>query len=430
MATVASVAVAAALLAGCSTSSQGTSALPGSGSGSSQPMGHSQGHHGNPYSPFMIKGKMSELSELKYQVAGKLPAPAVPRAMKQLLKNYENSKRPALKFHRNSHVGAWAINSDFGYMLGFKANLKKGVTAVDLESNGCGYDPVTVKVDSSSSAWAVCSYNNDFSGSTVQQYSSTGVLQNTYSWSYNGCPYGYYCEFSEAEGFDSGISSNTVYGANTFSEAYYCVEVYYYPCYFVEGTGYVYWPKGSPSSSATQVSLYETLDSGNNYIYEVGYMDADANNNLYFTYDGCESSYPYTCGFGLDEMSNANSPSPGTPVSLLSPGSIGFWGGIYVSNSGATLNVVDQDARTNTQYALPWTGSPVTVLGPTATNLFGFGDPIAGGFNSGGTAMALGDAYGWLDKITVSGDVNKAIASLNCTDGCFGTAYSPSDRTW
>ena len=94
------------------------------------------------------------------------------------------------------------------------------------------------------------------------------------------------------------------------------------------------------------------------------------------------------------------------------------------------LNVIDQDARENAQYSLPFSPSeaPFNILGPTPTNLFGFGDPIQGTFNSGSTKFAVGDAYGWIDSATVSTNSWKANANINCSDGCFGTTYQPSDR--
>jgi hypothetical protein len=424
-ATAASVALAAALLAGCSASYPGTSAVPSSTSGFTQPMGaHGQR---NPFDPAAFRGKMTPLRLVKLQEAGKLAAPAKHKIMEQILKTIRTKERPQYRFHPNAAVGAWALNNNFSYMLGFKKNLKKEVTAVNVESDGC-YSPVTVKVDSNEDANVACELNSSFNGSAAQSYSSSGVLKNTYAWSVS-CPPSYDCEEAYGYGFDQGESSNYVFSGNTESEVEYCEEMYPYTCYFDEGAGFYYWPKGSPSASSTQINLYDIEDGGGNLIYEVGYFDVDKNNNIYFTYYGCEQAYPYNCGYGLDELANATNPSS-TPTELLGPGSIELWGGIYVSNGGATLNIIDQDLRTNSQYALPWTGSLVTSLGPTPTNIFGYGDPIQGTFNSGGSAMAIGDAYGWLDKIRVTGDVNKAIPGLNCTDGCFGTSYSPSDRTW
>ena len=111
-----------------------------------------------------------------------------------------------------------------------------------------------------------------------------------------------------------------------------------------------------------------------------GYLDADASGDVYYTYNGCENASPNTCGYGLAEYANATSPS-GAQTVLLPPGSIGTFGGVTISNHGKTLNVIDQIARTVTQYALPWTGVPLRTLGPTMTPPFGVGDPVTGGFN-------------------------------------------------
>lgn len=418
----ASLAVSVALLAGCSSSSQGTSSLPGSGSGSSQPMSH-QGK-GNPFNPAGIKGKIDPMKLVKLQVAGKLPAPAVHKVMQNILKTLETKSRPNLKFHRNVSVGAWALNNDYSYMLGLKKNLKKTVTAVNTESNGCYY-PVTVKADSASNAWVGCEYNSDFAGAQAQEYNSSGTVTNTYSWSAS-CPPSTYCYEAFGIGFDQGESTTTVVDGNTESFVYYCEETYPYSCFEDEGAGFFTWPRGNPSATPTEINLYGVTDSGNNVIYEVGYLDVDPSGNVYFTYDGCENAYPYDCGFGLDQVSDTG----GTPTALIYPGGIEFWGGVYVSNSGAALNVIDQELRTSTQYVLPYTGATNFTLGPTATNIFGSGDPIQGTFNSAGAAFAAGDAYGWIDKVTVSGDTSKAIANINCSDGCFGTTFKPSDRTW
>ena len=66
----------------------------------------------------------------------------------------------------------------------------------------------------------------------------------------------------------------------------------------------------------------------------------------------------------------------------------------YASNAAAVLavlNVVDETARTISQYTLPWvTGeAPFNVLGPTALKK-NEGKPISGGFNPRDSRLALG----------------------------------------
>ena len=78
LATAASVALAAALLAGCSGSSQGTSALPGGPSTGSQ-----SASHGSPVSPDMVKGRMTPEKLLKLQAKGTLVAGIPQKAVRR-----------------------------------------------------------------------------------------------------------------------------------------------------------------------------------------------------------------------------------------------------------------------------------------------------------------------------------------------------------
>jgi hypothetical protein len=421
--------VSFALLAGCSGSSMGS----GSNLPSTVPQAGAPGHqmpaaHGPISHASMPHGKMNVLKGLKLQLAGKLPSPFTKKALKQIIKDMESGKRPHWKYNRVApkHVGAWTLNDEFGYMLGLKSNLKKTVTAVDVEGNAC-YEPVTAKEDANDNVWISCVFDASFASGSAQEYNSSGRLLNVYdpgSGGGSGCQPSYYYCFSEGESFDEGQSSTTVWLANTFTELFYC-PTSFDTCYYTISSGLYSFPLGSPSATPSSVDLYGTYDSANNIIYEVGYLDADPSNNVYFTYEGCENAYPYICGFGLDEYPSGG----GQPQALIPPGGIGFWGGIYVSGGGSTLNVIDQEARTNTQYALPWTGTPENVLGPTPTNLFGLGDPIQGTFNANSSKMAIGDGYGWIDSGVVATNKWKAIANINCTDGCFGTTYQPSDRS-
>ena len=118
-------------------------------------------------------------------------------------------------------------------------------------------------------------------------------------------------------------------------------------------------------------------------------------------------------------------------IPLLAPGSIQLPGGVYVSNGGYTLNVTDQLLLTTSRYHLPMSPSstPFRTLGPTATNLFGLSDPVAGGFNPSGSRFGLGDAYGWID----AGRVHRMnqwrdVPTTSCAGGCEGFAFTPSDK--
>ncbi len=77
-------------------------------------------------------------------------------------------------------------------------------------------------------------------------------------------------------------------------------------------------------------------------------MDVDSSGNLWFTFSGYDQS---TYGFGLGEIS---SPTKSPKLTIVEPiGTYGFFGGVYASNGGKTLNVIDQTARTISQYHLP-----------------------------------------------------------------------------
>jgi hypothetical protein len=158
----------------------------------------------------------------------------------------------------------------------------------------------------------------------------------------------------------------------------------------------------------------------------VGYADADGSGDLWFTFSGYDSKQNY--GFGLGEITN---PTTNPALTVVEPiGTYQFFGGVYVSNAGKTLNVIDQNARTISQYHLPLStgGKPFNVLGPTYTNAFGLGDPVSGGFNRTDSKVAIGDAFGWLDLGKISTNHWQGISNPNFYSGLGGAAYTPSDK--
>jgi hypothetical protein len=42
--------------------------------------------------------------------------------------------------------------------------------------------------------------------------------------------------------------------------------------------------------------------------------------------------------------------------------------------------------------------------------------------------MIVGDAYGWLDGIAAKSNTGKIHATADCSGGCDGAAYTPSDK--
>jgi hypothetical protein len=404
LATATCAGVIAALLAGCSSSQQASQSLP-------LGVAPQSGHAGM---PTVFKGhKIGPLQLIKLQADGKLPGPEPTKALKYDLKRFESGLRPNFKGLPNRKAGgvaAFATDTDYGYLVGLSKKYK-GVSAVNMSDNGCN-DPVTVKVDHSGNAWVACEYNSDFNGPAAEEYSKTGALVSEY----NGaipCLYSQGCEFSEAYGFDTAETSSNVFDSLTFFEAEYCNP----SCYETYGGGYEFWPAGSPSSGPTVVTLPYCAP-----ICDVYYMDADNNGNLWIAYYGYSGEY----GYGVAEVQNPASGSP-TVVSVISPGTLGFPGGVYVSNGGTVLNVTDQDTRVTTQYSISGSSlSETGTIGPTGLNLESLGDPVAGGMNSTDTTMSFGDAYGWVDSCV--GATCKLRASADFPDGAQGFAFDPSDK--
>ena len=100
-----------------------------------------------------------------------------------------------------------------------------------------------------------------------------------------------------------------------------------------------------------------------------------------------------------------------------------------MSNDGSVLNVVDETARTISQYELPWIANetPFKILGPTLTRM-GEGEPTSGGFDRGEKHLAIGDADGWIDIGNVASNRWSAAGNENLKHGNLGAAYVPSDK--
>ncbi len=404
------IVVLAALFAGCSSTSQGTQALPGSVS--SQSVARAPGA----YPQFLPKGPVSATELLKLQAQGKLAGPVPPKMLLRRIKMLQTHSRPHFSFRGKSGVvGAWISITDYSYLIGVNGRLNKAMTDIDTEENGC-YDPITVKVDSSQNIWAACEDNDTFSAGAAQEYSSEGALTNTYN---QGCPGNVTgCEDWYSYGFDSASNSSDVFSAIDFFEYETCNP----SCEFEDGAGFEYWPAGDPSASPTLVTLGSDCDP----VCDVYYFDLDNSGNIWFDYFGYDSSTG-EYGYGVAEVTGATS-SP-TFVSILAPGALEFPGGVYVSDNGGVLNITDQETRETKQYDLPLSpsGSPFNTLGPTQEDLFGCGDPVAGGFNKAESKLAFGDACGWVDKGAVSTNKWKAMANINFY-APEGAAYTPSDK--
>ena len=352
---------------------------------------------------------------LQMQLAGRLQGPIPTAVLRDQLAHPDRS-RPRLPFNPRAQVGLWATDTNFNYLLGQDASGKRTVTAIDLSRNSC-YDPVALKVDRAQHVWVGCELTS-LSGTNgaVQEYTSAGALRKQYL---PACPTPISeCQSFSGYGYDSGLDPHS----NVFASLnLYSMEMCNPSCVNVLSTGFEWWPKGNPSATPRLISLGANCKP----LCGVGYMDVDAAGNLWFTFSGYKQS---TYGFGLGEVIN---PTSNPHFTIVEPvGTYGFFGGVYVSNGGETLNVIDQKPRTISQYHLPLSpsGAPFNVLGPTRQNAFGIGDPVSGGFNKAESKMAIGDTGGWFDVGKVSSNAWSDVANPNFYSGIDGAAYTPSDK--
>ena len=346
---------------------------------------------------------------LQLQAAGNLPAPVRPFSLRHELRQGQAGRPRGIKAQSSAPVALWVSNTSEAYLIGVNKHGNVTRSAIDAESKDCDA-PVGLKVDAKKNLWVACESSSAGSG-LVQNYGDNATLAATYA---QGCPSGLSCDYWYSYGFDTAtdnaghvFASIVLYEIETASQ-------------FIYGTGFEWWNAAAPSSPPTLISL-PSSDSVSN----VDFMDVDASGDLWFDYYGCVAS---GCGYGLGEIT-APTTSPAF-VAALAPGSIGFAGGVYVSKHGSVLNVIDQDARTTSQYALPWVPSekPTTVLGPTLKNSAGDGDPVSGGFSKYEGQLAEGDAYGWLDIGTVSTNGWTIVTNPDFSSGIEGAAYTPSDK--
>jgi hypothetical protein len=402
--------VVAALLAGCSTS-QGTQAVPSSRSGISQSAaGHPE------FSADLIKGGMSPSRLLDLQLEGKLPAP-IPLKALRYARERRGQPRPHFAFNPTDKVTLWASDTNFDYVLGQDMKRNETVTAIDTAANAC-YVPIALKVDHGRNLWVGCELQSSSStNGVVQEYSNAGQLLEQYVPS---CPAPLSkCQSFSGFGYDSGLDSN---GHVFASLNLYAIETCDSSCGTTLGAGFEWWPTGKPSATPKLIALGTSCAP----VCGVGYMDVDAAGNLWFTFVGYDSNNNY--GAGLGEVT---SPTTNPTFTIVEPiGTYGFFGGVYASNRGKTLNVIDQDARTISQYSLPLApgGTPFSVLGPTYANAFGIGDPVSGSFNRPETEIAIGDSGGWLDIGDVASNAWSGTANPNFYSGLGGAAYTPSDK--
>ncbi|HEY2553712.1 MAG TPA: hypothetical protein VGI15_00550 [Candidatus Cybelea sp.] len=352
---------------------------------------------------------------LQMQLDGTREAPIPQAALRSGLRHPERPRTP-LPFVAPAKIGLWASDTNFNYLLGQDSTGRKTVTALDLSQNSC-YDPLALKVDRARDVWVACELTSlSATNGAVQEYSGAGLFQKQYL---PACPtHVSGCQSFSGYGFDSGLDAH----GNVFASLnLYSMETCNPTCSNGLGAGFEWWPKGNPSAAPRLISTGANCSP----ICGVGYMDVDASGNLWFTFSGYSGTI---YGFGLGEVT---SPTTKPKLAIVLPiGTYGFFGGVYASGGGKTLNVIDQKALTIAQYHLPLStsGKPFNVLGPTQLNAFGIGDPVSGGFNRNDSRMAIGDTGGWLDIGKVSTNSWSDVANPNFYSGIDGAAYTPSDK--
>ena len=378
--------VLAALLAGCSTTSQGPSpVLPGA-------VPH------------------SALALLRMQAEGKLPGPLPISVLRAQLQQLETQPRPHFNLRSDaSGVQIWSAMTDAGYVLGSSASGTKINASIDTETQTTpGYYPTGLKVDHARNLWVANEVGSSLSG-VVQEYAN-GKLANAYSVQ---CPSPAGCKYLYTTSFDVAVNSKNVFAALEYMDYEVCNP----SCSQYDVSGFEYWPNGSPSSPPTLISL--------NYrspVVALGWADVDGSGNLWFTDSGYYDGSHY--GYGLGEISNPTTKPAFTQVEPF--GTYSFWGGVYVSNGGKTLNVVDEGAHNVYQYALPLSpsGTPFNTLTPCQSGCF----LTSGGFNKGDTKMVIGDANDWLDIGKVATNQWKQSKAPQMNSSLLGAAYTPSDK--
>jgi hypothetical protein len=417
--TTTAIVLTAALLAACSTSSQGTLTLPSRSNAGAAGVG----------APEFPHGPMGYEQMLKWFIAGKMTRPASKTTLEKWLKDYGDREVFHPRVSRAAgKIAAW-VNVSPNYLLGETNFFKKTVMVINTnpgkasDTAGC-YNSAGLKIDHNANVLLSCGETQNPSTGTAydvggaQEYSSTGALVAQYN---GGCANNI-----------PGCVSATGYGVDAATDTsgnVYVADEYYDACgsdSCSDETGFQIWT--SPSSSVF-ASVNGAAEGYN--VYSVGYFDVDSAGNIWTSFYGVEL-LPHIAGMGIAEVTGATSGSPTFTV-VVPPGTLpgtmvtdnaGF-PGIYVA--GTTATVIDPFNQTVYQYSLPITPSSTpSTLGTTQKSISGCGDPIEGGWNEPSTRFAIGDGCGWVDTLTSSG---KATAHVHKNfNGIKAAAYTPSNK--
>ncbi len=428
----AACAVSMALLAGCSSQSQGPGGtLPSAGSSQSV-------HHGGVQFtgiPQFPKGHMTVKQIFQWMIDGKM-VPAIPR--EALERQLASLNHPRVHHAKKGGGAAIWSNEAFDYTIQGEnktATANAGAT-IDTDDNNSCYNSFDLKVDKKRNIWGTC-YE---SGSDVEggagEWDKAGNAVTTYQ---GGCPSNIpasQCEVWYAFPNSVATSNTDVFVSDEYFEnGYDCTG--YGGCYdYGYGTGYAWWPKNNPSAQSTIINIYEVpfacgaTDTDTCIVYDTSYFDVDNSGNLWgYAYGYDETSG--TEGTGIIEITNpTTSPTISNPLAF---GSVdgwndGYWGTVDISNKGKVLNAVDPYTATVLRWSLP-SLTPMSSLGGTSGD--GWCEPVLGGLGKGSKTMVISDAcyddQMDLVKVKTNGDSTGTDSSIDDNYGD-GAAYSHSDK--
>ncbi len=385
-----------AVLAGCGAPSQ------------SLPAGTPAAANAGAFHPFsrsdVAKSRRSPAALLQLEIAGKIPS-ALPRpVLQRILKRLKSGWRPDVHVDGTGKVGLWAIEGFNSLIFGQNAKGSKTVAVINTLNNGC-YEPFGSKVDREENLWTACG-GYDSGNGAIQEYAPGSTTPSAIFTQPDTCGSGCTIDATLLDvAFDT---TGHVFGANPSAEI--CNP----KCR--QGNLLVWWSANAPNSPTGIADADFT---------NADYIDVDSKGNLYVEGLGCIGSQ---CGALLDQITNPTSSSPSV-VNLIPPAS-GSADGLYISNDGMVLNLIDGTTRTIAQYALPWIAgeSAFETLGPTENNYFGDGYPIDGGLNKNDKLMAIGEGGGWIDVGKVKKNRWSMAANANLYPGLVDAAYVPSDK--
>lgn len=328
---------------------------------------------------------------------------------------------PALAHIRPDYTGVKIWVSMYpDYLLGTGKSGKTVKAAINTSQNGC-YDPWAVKVDGSQNIWTACRSQSTSGPGVAQEYSSTGTSLAAYVSSCAASPSE--CSDWQSSSLDEGSNSNNVFLALQSYSYKLCNP----SCTDATGTGFEYWAAGSPSSAPVLISIPTNNQCTLSPICSVSFMDLDGSGNIWFDFIGYNSTTKTFEG-GLGEVTNPTT-SPNVSVILPLGTYDEYAGGVYVSNGGTVLNVTDGYTTLTYQYHLPITPSsaPFNTLGPASP--LGC-CVWSGGFNSTDKNMVLANysSGNWLNVGNVAKNSWKQRKAALFSNSLLGAAYTPSDK--